>query len=630
MRLGAQMASAMAHAHAHGVLHCDLKPGNVFVTRAGAIKVVDFGLARPTADDGQGEAEIGASPTLVKNRAGTPAYMSPEHLLGIALDERADVFSLGVILSEMATGRRPEALPAAWLDSSDGTTRELPVVGPDVPELLRSVLMRALAPRPQMRYQTALELQDALERVAAHNPPASIVGSADADATWKRRADVRPRPPRPRPAVTALVKPAAWVLGAAGVILVLGVINSAVLNVTLGRSGFVTEGIGDWFHWGLKSVVAPGALAAMLVILFEFARTVWRFVCRRWMPGVPSSITRALGRVGFEDPAFSARTLAGAGLVALGAVVWQFNGFLGALVSPDGINGGELSRFAVLGSDHLDVHRQYRVTLTIVVVGLAVGLYGVLQRRRRLGAHDDRSTMFAAAAVFGLALAMLDLPYRVVHPTGSQFELAQLGSRSCYIIAERSDDFLVSARRRRSRETGLSGAARQTSYDSAVSAACSIRLAPVDGNVRLAQERDRMTRSAARLVLVALLVLTVCPGRADASGWVIWDWLDQLSGPGPFEGQSVQIPVACAFGPGGGAEDHSIIVGLECLLPWKLTAGALGAKRRYEPPNSLRHRVRGRRQPAPPRNDDGTATSTWPMRPAITSRPAGVRPSVAY
>jgi hypothetical protein len=444
LRLGAQMASAVAHAHAHGVLHCDLKPGNVFVTRAGAIKVVDFGLARPTADDGQGEAEIGASPTLVKNRAGTPAYMSPEHLLGIALDERADVFSLGVILSEMATGRRPEALPAAWLgSSSDGTTRELPVVGPDVPELLRSVLMRALAPRPQMRYQTALELQDALERVAAHNPPAAIVGSADADAAWKRRAEARTQPLRPRPAVTALVKPAAWVLGATGVILVLGVLNSAVFNDTLGRSGFVTEGIGDWFRWGLKSVVAPGVIAAMLVILFEFARPVWRLVCRRWMPGVPSSITRALGRVGFEDPAFSARTLAGAGLVALGAVVWRFHGFLGALVWPEGINGGDLSRFAVLGSDHLDVHRQYRVTLTIVVVGLAVGLYGVLQRRRRLGARGERSTVFAAAAVFGLALAMLDLPYRVVHPTGSQFELAQLGSRSCYIIAERPDDSLV-------------------------------------------------------------------------------------------------------------------------------------------------------------------------------------------
>jgi hypothetical protein len=441
-RLGAQMASAVAHAHAHGVLHCDLKPGNVFVTAAGAIKVVDFGLARPTSDEeAQAGPEIGASPTLVRNRAGTPAYMSPEHIFGAPLDERSDVYSLGVILSEMATGHRPEVLPAAWLGAmADDTTRELPAGGADAPEPLRPILQRALALRPEARFDSALEVQDALERLGGAlsdgRPPPVVdifVGRAP-------HGGVASRPRRP---AAALVQAAAWVLGVTIGILVLGTINSATFNFTLGRSGFVTEGVADWFRWGIGSIVAPGALAASLVFVFEFARAIWRFVCRRWMPGVPSSITRVLGRVGFDDPAFLARTLAGTGLLALSVVVWQFFGFLGALVSPDGISDGDLSRFAILGSDHVDVHRTYRMTLTIVVVVLTVGLYAVLQRRRRLGSRGEWSSVFVAAAVLGLALTMLDLPYRVVHVTGSQFERAQFASFSCYIIGERADDYLV-------------------------------------------------------------------------------------------------------------------------------------------------------------------------------------------
>jgi hypothetical protein len=441
VRLGAQMASAVAHAHAHGVLHCDLKPGNVFVTAADAIKVVDFGLARPTSDE-EAEAgpEIGASPTLVRNRAGTPAYMSPEHLLGAPLDARSDIYSLGVILSEMATGHRPEALPAAWRVLTDGTTRELSPGGTDAPEILRPVLQRALAARPEARYDSALELQDALERLdtaLSGGRSMPVIESHD-----RRETGRRPKAPQSRQAA-AFAQAALWVFGAAGVILVLGVISSAVFNTTLGRGGFVTEGMGDWFRWGLKSVVAPGVVAAALMFLFEFARAMWRFVFRRWMPGVPSGITGALGRAGFDDPAFLARALAVTGLVALAAAAWQFHAFLGALVSPDSVSAGDLSRFAILGSDQLDVHRHYRVSLTIVVVALTVGLYGVLQRRRRLGVRGDWSTIFVAAAVLGLALAMLDLPYRVVHLTDSQFERAQFGSLSCYIIGERTEDYLV-------------------------------------------------------------------------------------------------------------------------------------------------------------------------------------------
>jgi hypothetical protein len=81
-----------------------------------------------------------------------------------------------------------------------------------------------------------------------------------------------------------------------------------------------------------------------------------------------------------------------------------------------------------------------------------------------------------------------------------------------------------------------------------------------------------MTRSAARFVLVALLVLTVCPGRADASGWVLWDWLDQLSGPGPFHGLHVAVPLVCGLGQqeNGRVVNPEFKDGITCLNPRRM------------------------------------------------------------
>ncbi len=149
IRLGAQMAAALAHAHEQNVLHCDFKPGNVFITVRGGVKVVDFGLARTCA--GTTHAAGGTTTGLIE-QFGTPGYMSPEHSRGEPLDQRSALFSLGVVLHEMATGRKPA--PGEH------------VAGPPA---LRRILSKLLAPVPSARYQTAAEVAADLDAVGARS-----------------------------------------------------------------------------------------------------------------------------------------------------------------------------------------------------------------------------------------------------------------------------------------------------------------------------------------------------------------------------------------------------------------------------------------------------------------------------
>ena len=139
-----QVADALAHAHERGVLHRDLKTPNIVITKAGRAKVLDFGLAKRIASPADGTTEVVSVFTGPGTLAGTPAYMSPEQLRGLPADARSDVWAMGVVLHEMATGARPFAgktsykLSAAILSSPP---RKLPA---HVPPGVQSVIARCL------------------------------------------------------------------------------------------------------------------------------------------------------------------------------------------------------------------------------------------------------------------------------------------------------------------------------------------------------------------------------------------------------------------------------------------------------------------------------------------------------
>jgi serine/threonine-protein kinase len=150
--IAAQVASGLAAAHARGVVHRDVKPGNIMVLEGGLAKIMDFGIARMSSS---------ALRTLSGTMMGSPKYMSPEQVGGHPVDHRSDVFSLGVLLYEMLSGQPAfsgENLGVLLNAIMRGAPRPLGELRPDVPPAVDTVIARAMQKNPQARYQDAAEM----------------------------------------------------------------------------------------------------------------------------------------------------------------------------------------------------------------------------------------------------------------------------------------------------------------------------------------------------------------------------------------------------------------------------------------------------------------------------------------
>jgi len=189
LRYGDQIAAGLEHAHAHGVIHRDLKSSNVRVNAEGRAKILDFGLAERLP---QAEAATAEQPDATPGRhtaiSGTLSYMAPETLRGEAPDARSDLWALGVILHEMASGTQPFRGGTGFAVSS-AILRDPPAALPEkVPQGLRDVVRRCLAKEPAARYQNAGELRAALEAVQSGHTGEQAVAAQAATGGVRRTA----------------------------------------------------------------------------------------------------------------------------------------------------------------------------------------------------------------------------------------------------------------------------------------------------------------------------------------------------------------------------------------------------------------------------------------------------------
>jgi serine/threonine protein kinase len=167
IRLSVFVALALDYAHGKGIIHRDIKPSNILIAKEGLVKITDFGIAH---------IEDPASPlqTQAGEILGTPAYMSPEQVLSRTVDGRSDLFSLGIILYEMTTGKRPftgENLAAIFNAVTKTTPAEPKKINPSISKDLSQVIMKSLNKMPEQRFQTGKAFAEALGATIKGNEP---------------------------------------------------------------------------------------------------------------------------------------------------------------------------------------------------------------------------------------------------------------------------------------------------------------------------------------------------------------------------------------------------------------------------------------------------------------------------
>src|SRR5437868_12144191 len=309
-----QTARGLVAAHSRAVIHRDIKPGNIILTQQNIAKIVDFGLARVNTSAGS---------TQTLGTAGTIGYMSPEQTLGKPVDQRTDIWALGVVITEIISGRNPfhrESPPRTIF----AILNEAPTLADEIPIELQRIIYRALSKDAATRYRSASEMLADLEAFRSHLEPSSAesrIPSASNDVAFRETVEHASQQMWPPP--TSRAKNSFWLLGsfaAAAVLLVLLSLIPAIRDGIAGLFGRHEEHIAvlPFENVGndpANEAVSEGlmdSLSSRLTNLDVGQQSVWV---------VPASEIR---RLKVADPGAALRQL-GATMVAKGSIAREGN-----------------------------------------------------------------------------------------------------------------------------------------------------------------------------------------------------------------------------------------------------------------------------------------------------------------
>ncbi|MDX1578272.1 MAG: serine/threonine-protein kinase [Gemmatimonadota bacterium] len=422
VRIAGEVADALSYSHAHGVVHRDIKPGNILL-EAGHAVVTDFGIAALTQDlDPEKLTESGTSP-------GTPHYMSPEQAAGEAVDHRSDIYSLGCVLYEMLvgeppfTGRSTQVVVARKLM---GDVPSLRVVRDTVPERLERIVERALARAPADRFQSAEELAGALDALSG-----GVAATIEGAPVGRRTAGEK------------LVRAALGI----GVVLIgmltIGFLSTMAFDLKLQVPPGHSPSRSDHLIVGAQALLNVGVLTLVAVALFVFLRYAFgrvtttvtkvpvlrrttrvldRHVVRRW-----NRLVEAAGSMTLAETFFLA--------VALSAVLLlsRFWDLLSVLWSTE---------TAPLACTERPLHRAFTMAMTAWVVGVGAAWYsffGWLVRRTGSRARLALSRWGSLALILFMLLA-LTTPWRLLW---NGAERATVEGERRYLVAETASEFVA-------------------------------------------------------------------------------------------------------------------------------------------------------------------------------------------
>jgi tRNA A-37 threonylcarbamoyl transferase component Bud32 len=429
VEIGLQLVGALGAAHASDIVHGDLKPANVMLTADGSAKVLDFGVARIVRGAAEATTTRDLRTTLpaVTMVGGTPGYMSPEQLRDEPIDARSDLYSLGVVLFEMVTGRRP------YLETDVERLREAvkqPAPRADhiargVPSWLADFIARSLESAVTARFQSASEMKEALEAVRQH---VRVLNRRELILKWIARI-------------------AMWAPLVLLALELTGLTSTVAFNWTFGRNGpnarFGRETLVGNIAWGVQAIIPTMLVAIFIAVVFAAIKFVLSAMQMIGPLGRIGRRVRAYGvefvaRIGLNRPIVLAQALAGIALVTL-FVFFQANRDV-IFAWTDKFDDAPAETLLTIGEGQF-ARIRYEQTLDVAISLFAFGLYRVIRLRSREGSREGRAALAVLVGAIAIMVLLRAAPFRTFHRR--DLEHVDVAGGLCYVGGESGNELLV-------------------------------------------------------------------------------------------------------------------------------------------------------------------------------------------